>query len=75
MQAFEYFAKQSNFGSVEKYATYLAGPVVMYFVGKHVKNKYVYLFFPPFCGFPSICYVVKWVIIFAQVRHSKITQR
>ena len=41
MQAFEYFSKQSNFGTVEKYTTYLAGPVVMYFVGKHVKNKYV----------------------------------
>lgn len=40
MQAFEYFTKESNFGSVEKYTTYLAGPVVMYFVGKHVKNKY-----------------------------------
>lgn len=41
MQAFEYFTKESNFGTVEKYTTYLAGPVVMYFVGKHVKNKYV----------------------------------
>lgn len=43
MQAFEYFTKESNFGTVEKYTTYLAGPVVMYFVGKHVKNKYVIL--------------------------------
>ncbi|KAL9987847.1 hypothetical protein ACROYT_G002219 [Oculina patagonica] len=40
MQAFEYFTKESNFSTVEKYTTYLAGPVVMYFVGKHVKNKY-----------------------------------
>ena len=39
MQAFEYFTKESNFGTVEKYTTYLAGPLVMYFVGKHVKNK------------------------------------
>ena len=45
MQAFEYFTTQSNFGTVEKYTTYLAGPVVMYFVGKHVKNKYVDDFF------------------------------
>ena len=41
LQAFEYFTKESNFSTVEKYTTYLAGPVVMYFVGKHVKNKYV----------------------------------
>lgn len=39
-QAFEYFTKQSNFSFFEKYSTYLAGPVVMYFIGKHVKNKY-----------------------------------
>ncbi|XP_068721051.1 prostaglandin E synthase 2-like [Montipora capricornis] len=40
MQAFEYFTKQSDFSTFEKYSTYLAGPFVMYIVGKHVKSKY-----------------------------------
>jgi len=40
MQAFEYFTKQSKFSTFEKYTTYLAGPFVMYIIGKHVKNKY-----------------------------------
>ncbi|XP_015767377.1 PREDICTED: prostaglandin E synthase 2-like [Acropora digitifera] len=40
MQAFEYFTKQSNFSTFEKYSTYLAGPFIMYVIGKHVKNKY-----------------------------------
>ena len=39
MQAFEYFTKQSKFSTFEKYTTYLAGPFVMYIIGKHVKNK------------------------------------
>ncbi|XP_068691923.1 prostaglandin E synthase 2-like [Montipora foliosa] len=40
MQAFEYFTKQSDFSTFEKYSTYLASPFVMYIVGKHVKSKY-----------------------------------
>ena len=39
MQAFEYFTKQSNFGTFEKYSTYLAGPFIMYIIGKLVKSK------------------------------------
>lgn len=59
MQAFEYFTKQSNFGTVEKYTTYLAGPVVMYFVGKHVKNKYVIFYIILVTVFLELCILIK----------------
>ena len=39
MQAFEYFTKCSNFSAFDRYTTYMAGPLVMYFIGKHVKHK------------------------------------
>ena len=41
MQAFEYFAQRANLGFIEKYSTKYGGPIAMYFIGKHIKNKYV----------------------------------
>lgn len=73
MQAFEYFTKQSNFGTVEKYTTYLAGPVVMYFVGKHVKNKYA--FFALFYSFPSTYYNKTDDFFFHASQKFQITQQ
>ena len=49
MQAFEYFTKQSNFSTFEKYSTYLAGPFIMYIIGKHVKSKWVHHFHNDYC--------------------------
>lgn len=73
MQAFEYFTKQSNFGTVEKYTTYLAGPVVMYFVGKHVKNKYA--FFALSYSFPSTYYNKTDDFFFHASQKFQITQQ
>ena len=39
MQAFEYFAKVGNFGTLERYAVQYGGAVGMYFIGKHIKSK------------------------------------
>ena len=49
MQAFEYFTKQSNFNTFEKYSTYLAGPFIMYIIGKHVKSKWVHHLHNDYC--------------------------
>ena len=74
MQAFEYFTKQSNFGTVEKYTTYLAGPVVMYFVGKHVKNKYV-IFLHHCIVLLQLCISMKTHFLSMLVRNFRITQQ
>ena len=39
MQAFEYFSKVGNFGTLERYAAKYAGALGMYFIGKHIKRK------------------------------------
>ncbi|XP_031565480.1 prostaglandin E synthase 2-like [Actinia tenebrosa] len=39
-QAFEYFSTVGNFSTVERYAVRYCGSVVMYVLGKHLKQKY-----------------------------------